>query len=111
MKVERWCVVSRMDYGFQPPDVPGKCLQGLVMGHRLYADGKAITTSRVVHRKGDLVLTRSGSEYELGEPDPRYEAQYPNAKERLLESLEQCAENTDLSTHGFAHTFPMANDI
>src|SRR5256885_164786 len=111
MKVERWCVVSRMEYGFQPPDVVGICLQGVVMGHRLYADGKAITTSRVVHRKGDLVLTKSGSEYELGEPDPRCEAQYPNAKHRLLESLEPCPDAANLSPREQAGTLSMASDI
>ena len=34
--------------------------------------------------KDGCVVTKSGSEYELGDANPNYEAAYPNAKERLL---------------------------
>ena len=110
MKVERWSVVSRTEYGFQPPDSESNCLQGFVTGHPSHADGKAITTSRLVGRNADRVVTRSGSEYELGEPDPAYESQYPNAKERLLEGLKPCADQPKLPA-GQVQTLTMSNKI
>ena len=108
MKVERWCVVSRMEYGFQPPDIGKHCLQGFVHGHQFHTDGKGVTTSRMVGRNGNRVVTKSGSEYELGEPDPAYEAQYPNAKERLLASLPSSADGTAPAVHHEAGTLTMA---
>src|SRR5262245_6477955 len=110
MKVERWSLVSRMEYGFQPPDSKANCVQGFVTGHPLHADGKPITTSRVVGRKDDRVVTRSGSEYELGEPEPAYESQYPNAKERFLGSLEPCADKASLESRELAPTMTKAVD-
>lgn len=111
MKLNRWCVVSRTEYGFQPPDSGPNCLQGYVLGHHCHADGKGVTTSRLVGRNGDRVVTRSGSEYDLEEPDPAYEAQYPNAKERLLESLQPCAGRTDLLPRSQPQTLAMAFEI
>lgn len=48
-----------------------------------------VTTSEIRGRRGDLVVTASGNEYELGDVDPAYEAAFPGAKERLLASLKE----------------------
>jgi hypothetical protein len=41
----------------------------------------------VVWHSGDKVITKSGSEYELGQADAAYESLFPNAKQRLLARL------------------------
>ena len=41
----------------------------------------------VTSRNGDKVVTKSGSEYELGAVDAAYESLFPNARERLLTGL------------------------
>ena len=80
------------------------------MGHPAHADGKAITTSRLIGRKDRLVVTRSGSEYELGEPDPAYESKFPNARERLLAGLQPCADQPKLAA-GQVQTLTMSNKV
>jgi signal peptidase I len=64
-------------------------LDGLVYNHPRYPfeQGKPVSTSPIVGKRGDKVVTRSGTEYELGAVLADYEAQFPNAKERLLQSL------------------------
>ncbi|PPD55572.1 MAG: hypothetical protein CTY12_00925 [Methylotenera sp.] len=64
------------------------CLSGEVYGSSEFAEGTNVTTSELVGRCGELVVTRSGSHYELGKPHPEYEQLFPNARERMLHSLE-----------------------
>jgi len=84
MKLERWWVVSRIQGGIVPPEEPGNRLCGVVTGHHRIADGHEVTTSPVLLRRGDRVVTKSGSEYELGQPERVYESVFPGARERLL---------------------------
>ena len=42
-----------------------------------------VTTSPITAVEGGIATTLSGSQYELGEVDPQYEAAFPNARERL----------------------------
>lgn len=88
MKLEHWRVISRVESGLPSPDKYPIHLQGIVAGHGFIPDGRHITTSRVVSRRGNQVVTRSGSAYELGRIDDSYERLYPNARERLLQSLD-----------------------
>jgi len=37
--------------------------------------------------ENDNIITYTGSAYQLGEPDPLYEQLYPNAKQRVIETL------------------------
>lgn len=55
-----------------------------VSGIQKKEDGKNIVTSVIVKISEAGVHTASGSIYELGEVDPLYEKQYPNAKQRLM---------------------------
>src|SRR5512140_3207629 len=87
MKLDQWCVVSRTFPSLPPPEQERCCLHGQVTGHPRCSDGKKVTTSLVVSRDGDNGVTKSGSAYELGEPDPAYEARSPNARQRLLAGL------------------------
>jgi len=64
-----------------------QCLSGRVTGHPHLPDGKDISTSPIVGKVGELVQTKSGNRYELGEIDPVYEAKYPNAKARFFATL------------------------
>ncbi len=51
-----------------------RVLQGDVYGSPAYADGHPVRTSAVVSARGNLVVTQSGSIYQLGTPDPKYVA-------------------------------------
>lgn len=59
-------------------------LVGKVFGHSRFPDGTKISTSMIRKIENDIVFTESGSQYNLGDVDPNYEKEYPNAKERLL---------------------------
>jgi hypothetical protein len=87
MKILQWSIISKSDWGFQSPDIPEGYLHGNILGHPGIEDGKEITTSRIVGRSGDKVVTKSGSEYELEGVDPEYNAAFPHAEERLMRRL------------------------
>lgn len=86
-RLENWCVVVGEVNPYQPPEMCTQHLAGEVYGHPNFTDGEKITTSRIVlvERDGDRVVavTGGGSRYLLGAVDPAYEAEFPNAKERL----------------------------
>ena len=87
-RLEFWSLRSRPLGRAQPPEKQGVCLLGFVVGHPRHRDGNEILTSPVVHHGANCVVTRSGSEYELGSIDPSYERCFPGALERLITSLE-----------------------
>ncbi len=87
MRLDRWCVISRSSPTLQPPEIERLCLHGFVSGHPRCADGKEVTTSRVVSQSGNVVVTKSGSSYELGSVDPAYESIFPNARQRVFARL------------------------
>jgi len=92
MKLDQWCVVSRNFISLPAPEQERCCLHGKVSGHPRCANGKTVTTSLLVSRSGNKVVTKSGSEYELGDVDAAYEALYPNARRRLLDGLRPALE-------------------
>ena len=96
MKLEHWIVVSRYGTVPQSPEEEPIHLQGIVAGHRCIPDGRQVTTSRVVACQGDKILTKTGSQYELGRIDDHYERIYPNARERLFSLLHS---NVEQVTH------------
>jgi len=65
-----------------------KFLQGNVYNHPNFVNGKNVHTSKVIGKIGDKVLTKN-TLYLLGEIDPEYERLYPNARERLFNSLQE----------------------
>jgi hypothetical protein len=87
MKIQQWSIISKSDWRFQSPDTGEGYLHGTIVGHPVIEDGKEITTSRIVGRSKDKILTKSGSEYELDGVDPEYEAAFPRAHERLMKRL------------------------
>ena len=80
MKLENWALALVYNNTFR--------LQGTVYGNPKFPDGRGVMTSEVESiTQNNEVVTRSGSVYELSDPDPLYEQLYPNAKERLFDAL------------------------
>lgn len=58
-----------------PTREPGNlCVQGNVYGREGFADGDHILTMPVTSFQGRTIVTKSGSTYLLGEPDPEFVA-------------------------------------
>ncbi len=85
MRLENWSVFSDAN-PYQAPELGRKYLQGYVLGHPSFNDGEHVHTTAIVAAEDGVIVTASGSRYELGEVDPGYEAQYPGARERLLKA-------------------------
>jgi hypothetical protein len=91
MKLENWSVVCKNYDPYLAPELYQSALYGNVFGHPRFDDGDGVTTSSLVGKQGEIIITKSGSEYELGIVDPDYEKKYPDAKNRLLNSLKEMA--------------------
>ncbi len=92
MKLENWSVAETGD-GYTPPERRFPILQGNVFGHPgRHEDGKLISTSPIIKLVNGKILTKSGSEYELGKIDEEYEKCFPNARQRLLDSFDENGE-------------------
>ena len=70
-RLEEWSVISQDPYA--PPEW-GISLRGKVYGHDRFPDGEPVRTSPIVKAEGRNITTRSGSSYELGEPEASYRA-------------------------------------
>jgi len=84
-RLEQWSVVTRReDTVWTPPEDRVTRLHGFVYGHERFPDGHEIVTTRIVRRDKDrkLVYTRNTS-YSLGDVDPEYLEEYPDAEERI----------------------------
>jgi hypothetical protein len=92
-RLEEWALIPAGDADpYTAPELVGFCLVGWVTGHkREELNGKHIRTSRIVRAEGDCIVTRSGTLYEIGKPNERYEAEYPNARERLFAAVAKVA--------------------
>jgi len=92
-RLQNWSLHSRPPGEWHSPEEDGVRVSGFVFGHPRHLDGKELLTSPVMRCCDNHVVTRSGSEYELGSIDPAYERRYPNALQRLFVRLEQGATN------------------
>ena len=103
IRIENWSVGLDPRNAYVAPELRRLVLFGTVTGHPLHDSGKELTTSALDHwdrtsvldrwdSNGGYVVTASGTHYVLGDPDPAYEAKYPNARQRLILSL--LKENT-----------------
>jgi len=88
MRIEEWAVVHPTPDPHAAPETQTQRLGGKVFGHPRFKDGHRVTTSSIRGKNiSGEVVTKSGSSYELGEIDPGYEKAFPDAKNRLLDSL------------------------
>lgn len=70
-RIEQWSVCFTDPYA--APEVSRPSVQGNVYGREpRFPDGHPIQTSTIVKVEGKYVTTKSGTVYELGEPDPDY---------------------------------------
>lgn len=82
-----WSVAQDPRNPYLAPELRQQCLQGV------REDGANVITSVIVGKTGlkespqRAVVTKSGTRYILKEVDPQYEAIYPNAQVRLMDSL------------------------
>jgi hypothetical protein len=79
--IDKWGIVINGD-AYLAPELRTQSLVGI------NPDGKTIKTSRIVGKCRGLIATNN-SLYMLGEPDSEYETLYPNAKQRVFDSLEE----------------------
>lgn len=89
MKLENWALITKTPYS--PPEM-GMYFNGCVYDHPRFPDGYFIQTSSIVAFKDGKFKTYSGSIYELGNINPDYEKQFPDALNRILESAKSLPE-------------------
>jgi hypothetical protein len=85
IQIENWAVVTSGD-PYTPPECRVQCLSSTAVNHPRLG-GQHVTTSKLVGQRNGLVLTYSGSLYQLGVVNPEYEAAYPDARKRLMTTL------------------------
>jgi hypothetical protein len=84
-RLENWRVVhASHNDAFLPPELSGIALVGRVFGHPRFQDGREIETSAIAAVAGRIITTRSGSRYELGEPEPGY-AEWCKQRGRVID--------------------------
>lgn len=83
-KIYAWGLVPSSPY--HAPEVVTMHIHGLLDSE----DSEHwIKTSRIVGKRNGLIVTNSGSEYELMDVNEQYERQFPNARERVFNNLEE----------------------
>jgi hypothetical protein len=87
IKIEDWTVIHRTVSPLLAAEGRTLHLKGRVWNHPRWPAGGAATTSPVVGRLGNLIMTKSGSVYELGKACAEYAAQFTDAAQELLQSL------------------------
>lgn len=89
MKLENWAIVALPSDPYEAPELWRQSIYGDVYDNPRFDDGTRVTTSRIVGKRNGNVVTKSGSEYELGQVSAQYEEQYPDAFNRLMNSLDE----------------------
>jgi len=90
-RLENWSMVQGFD-PYLPPEAQPGFLQGIVYGHNRLDDGEHILTSALVEfdLTAGTAKTRSGSDYSLGKPDPKWvEWLEENRFDEFLEPLKK----------------------
>lgn len=87
VKLEDWAVVLAPISPYQAPETAEQRLHGIVTDHPEFETGARITSSPIRGKRDGCVITKSGSDYFLGKPAKDSEELYPNAYNRLMDSL------------------------
>ena len=85
IKLEQWSVLESFNHVHR--EICFQHLYGIPNGHPRLPDGHCVTTSPVIGQRDGMVITKSGSVYELGTPAADYAARYPDAHARLFAAL------------------------
>lgn len=102
-----WMIVCRPSKPWSPLESYFQCLTGHAQNHPRHQSGKTVTTSAIKARRGEMVLTASGSLYQLGQAHSDYENRFPNARQRLLAAL---PEDTSSSPRQFLNGIAPASE-
>ncbi len=86
--LEQWAILTLLG-PYQAPEQARHILAGFVTDHPCMQDGIHIETSPIESWHDETIITRSGTDYTLGEPHPDYEAKYPDARTRIYKLLSE----------------------
>lgn len=82
-----WAIIKDPRDPYKAPEMRQECLTGKRESDLV--NGTSCTTTPIVGKTSDgYVVTRSGTHYKLLTVHPDYEKQFPNAFERLINSLQ-----------------------
>lgn len=88
MRLENWFIIHRSS-PYTAPELCEACLCGNVYDDLRREDGHHIITNSIIGKTIDNeIVTKSGSRYTLGEVSIDYVKNYPDAFNRLLDSLD-----------------------
>ena len=90
-KLENWSIVTKYN-PYLAPECMVYRLEGVVYDHPnpRHSNGKEIVTSEIMAATiNNLIVTYSGSIYELGKVNPDYEKQYPDTFNKLINTLKK----------------------
>lgn len=91
MKLENWAFYCGTNNPYLPPELQIIQLTGIVYGAENFEDGTNIITSGITDSEldGDTIkiTTYGGSVYELGKVLDIYEELYPNARQRIVDTI------------------------
>lgn len=88
-RIDDWCVTGA-DQLMCEPNTPDSHLMGVATNHQVHPDGTNVRSSQIQGKRGEHLVTYTGSVYELGTVMPFYEEHYgPDARARLLASLRE----------------------
>ena len=79
--LKQWFVILDPRDQFNPPECREQCLGGY------RGDNECLTTPIKGKTKDGYVVTQSGYQYKLHDVDPNYEKEFPDAFNRLMNSL------------------------
>ncbi len=93
VRITDWCVIDgdHVD-DLTPPELITRHLWGRISGHPKLKDGELIRTSRIIGKKGELIVTKSGLLYQLIKVRPDYGIKFTDPKGLLLKSLPELKE-------------------
>jgi len=87
VRLENWSIVSLNVNPYTAPELVTFHLQGVSYGHPKCPNGYMITSTAIIGKVEDIVITKSGRHYKLGKVDSIYEKLYPDALNRVMKSL------------------------
>jgi hypothetical protein len=88
--INDWALVFGSMDPYKAPEQRTMHLEGVVKNHPRRPDSnKRLKTSAIVGLEDGRIVTQAGTRYALGNVLPEYEALYPNALTRLLDTLKK----------------------